>query len=595
MSTPFAYFPSLRAIRSSCCVGHLQIQVQASVDALPTFVLPAQEEEILERFWHMQKHAGVLEEALQTENAWLPVEVLKAVVAIIVATRRQTSLIESIRDHSPVPFMFDAKTLDGLTACLYYVETRLASDIRWANSRRGRELLSRAEDFDREISRSRWQFAEATDASGHRRPGFDRLLDVLTDWSERDTILEDKAHEHDSLTALRSFMRSLGLNGTSRCSWASSSTSAFVPKIYVRAPSLAREQENAPSSSSSVSSSSTAVNEDDSSSSSSSTAVNVRNFEPGYARPRTEQGTPPRELSLMPAFAPARAGLASSGRGVFSRVARPRHPTPSPTSSPSSHSTCAPRSSPDESPSPPPLPSRRPGKRPIDDSPPSPSPRKRERFHIPGFAEQQKRPLTVKQTQRRRSSRHEVSRGTNQGRMPRAGVIGLSGRRKAIMGASRASSLKPHMGSGGDSGEMSSCSTATLPDVRLPEQSDDDMDPVKREPVDERPPKMEDVFENVANAQMHEDRPPAHEHNVVMVEADADFDEASSFTTAYDEDWVVYDPETASATEHPVIEHVPSRMQAPPPPTLRSGSKAIGKRRCFDGVMQFVHRLFPLP
>ncbi|KAH9845994.1 hypothetical protein C2E23DRAFT_626718 [Lenzites betulinus] len=153
----------LTAHQASCWLQSLARDCMENVASLPTYILhDAERWEALDRFHLLSTHAGVFEQLLCRMCFFLPPDIVHTVVAIIAATHRQRSLLSEASGlaQGSTPFILPARTIETLTRYLTRVEARLLADARWIDSPEGRRLAEAARALAQEVRVSRDAFAQ---------------------------------------------------------------------------------------------------------------------------------------------------------------------------------------------------------------------------------------------------------------------------------------------------------------------------------------------------------------------------------------------------------------------------------------------------
>ncbi|KAI0643014.1 hypothetical protein C8Q79DRAFT_1012994 [Trametes meyenii] len=168
MSLPLHPGQPLTADQAACWLQRLIDDCMASVARLQTFCVPVHAQKpTYEGQAALSTHAGVLEQVLGRMCFFLPDHVVRAVVAIIVATHHQEALISSGNGHPGTCFILDADTVRMMVAYLEHVEARLLSDAHWVETAEGQDLLRAARSIDLQMHASRAAFAgRVYDAAG---------------------------------------------------------------------------------------------------------------------------------------------------------------------------------------------------------------------------------------------------------------------------------------------------------------------------------------------------------------------------------------------------------------------------------------------
>ncbi|KAI0351435.1 hypothetical protein OH77DRAFT_1429739 [Trametes cingulata] len=131
------------------------------VAMLPMFALSADAgREVLEQVAMLEKYAGLLQQTLPDVCLFFPEHVARTVVAVIVAIRRQSALVQYARADSHTPlFILNGRALASMVAFLERVTARFFSDSSWAQSHEGKRLHQAAREILRETRQSRDAFA----------------------------------------------------------------------------------------------------------------------------------------------------------------------------------------------------------------------------------------------------------------------------------------------------------------------------------------------------------------------------------------------------------------------------------------------------
>ncbi|OSD02485.1 hypothetical protein PYCCODRAFT_1435476 [Trametes coccinea BRFM310] len=552
MSTLSTPLQRSTAGQANCCVDHLFSWLRKRVDAQPTVYLRGVEAmDAMEIFEDLQRHAGVLEKSLRQIGRWLDAEVVVVVVAIIVAVHRQTLLLNGAHADAGVPFICKATTLDELLTCLRDVEMHWASAISWARTPEGEALLAEDESLTSKIRTAMSRSAKSTRPDLHGGEELSAWFqDVFADLSESHRELEDEVREsQDPGTSLKYWLRSLGLLIPRRSAFeesrlsppysvaSESGSSTIIPDIRVWFPSTGGEP-------------------NDASSSSSSTALDD-SPEPRIAFLKTKDD----------------ARLAASAV-VLRHVDRDQAHDLRHYSTPSHPFSTSPTPSPDRTPEPPRH--RSYGRRRAlaedddDDEPPTPpKPRKRPRLARASHANQGR-----KEASRYHKAFTPVDAGNN-----------------SEPCLSSSSELQVVDRPGFRPNKAFTSSTATLRPPCLPRGSEDEVCLFTGKHLEEAPAQM--ITEEQSGPHEYDDASIAElpaGGDEPAVEEDEDM---SSYETADDGDWQIETGHDSQVDSHPVLEHASARASTPPPSTThRMKGKAVNSRRCWDGIMRFVHHIF---
>ncbi|KAI9060854.1 hypothetical protein FKP32DRAFT_1594949 [Trametes sanguinea] len=562
MSTPSTPLQPLAVSEANISIRLLFRWFRERVDTLSTIHLRGVEaQDAKERFEELQRHAGVLRRCLRTVGRWMDVEVVQVVIAIIVAVEHQVSLLNKNQTHAPAPFIGDATDLEDLITYLRGVETHWTPVTCWARSREGKALLAEAEDPASVIRAAMWRLARSTCSPLDEGEESPQLEDIFADIPMgQDGLEDDVGPGTGAPPSLKNWLVSLGLRSPPRFvfdkaqtsstrPFASSSCSApTVPDICVWIPPTEHDPDASSSPCSSTASST------------------VCSDSPGPKEAHVEELSALQVPSLQPAIV-LRQGDRDEAQDPR-RYSTPAHPLPT-----------SPTPSPDRTPRAPCqilLRRRRTLTEDVDDDddddddkssmPPKPS--KRPRILRDGYAKVQRTG-----TFRYRSALTMADRDDPE---PSSSSLGL----RVIRG----SGFRPY--------RASNSPTSTLRPLPLPIPSQDEAYLSKMVEEKEQSGTNEYgilVEENdVSMAEL-----PA-EHDEPEVEDDTDL---SSYETADEGDWqpsLELDWETERGAEkHPVLEHASARASTPPQPKMhRSKGKAVSSRRCWDGIVRFMHHIF---
>ncbi|KAL7279747.1 hypothetical protein ACG7TL_006154 [Trametes sanguinea] len=536
MSTLSTPLQRSTAGQANCCVDHLFSWLRKRVDAQPTVYLRGVEAmDAMEIFEDLQRHAGVLEKSLRQIGRWLDAEVVVVVVAIIVAVHRQTLLLNGAHADAGVPFICKATTLDELLTCLRDVEMHWASAISWARTPEGEALLAEDEGLTSKIRTAMWRSAKSTRPELHEGEELSVCFqDVFTDLSESHRELEDEVRDiQDPGTSLEYWLRSLGLHIPRR--------SSFEESRLSPPHSVASE------------------------SSSSSAIPDIRVWFPSTGEepndvPSSSSSTARDDSPELRITFPKTKDDKDEARDLR-HYSTPSHPFPT-----------SPTPSPDRTPEPPRHKSygrRRALAEDDDGEPPTPpKPRKRPRLARASHANQD----------REESSRY----------------------RKAFAPVDASNNSKPCLSSSGlrvvgrhgfRPNKAFTSSTATLRPPCLPRRSGDETYLFKGKHLEEaaaraitEEPSGSNEYDNASMAEL-----PAGGDDP----EEAEDEDMSTYETADDGDWQLDTGDDSEVDSHPVLEHASARASTPPPSmTHRMKGKAVSNRRCWDGIMRFVHHIF---